>query len=108
MPNSPSRATGSLTRSALVHACVARLSPVGLSGVGECAPLRGGGRSLRRTGYMVSHARPAGSILPVSGGFRKEWRLALSKACHNQAIDTDPQQQAAASPLVLVVRSFLR
>ncbi len=27
---------------------------------------------------------------------------------HNISIDTDPQQQAAASPLVLVVRSFLR
>jgi hypothetical protein len=27
---------------------------------------------------------------------------------HNMAIDTDPQQQAAASPLMLVVRSFLR
>jgi hypothetical protein len=26
----------------------------------------------------------------------------------NWSIDTDPQQQAAASPLVLVVRSFLR
>jgi hypothetical protein len=27
---------------------------------------------------------------------------------HNMSIDADPQQQAAASPLVLVVRSFLR
>ena len=27
---------------------------------------------------------------------------------HNMSIDTDPQQQAAASPLMLVVRSFLR
>jgi hypothetical protein len=27
---------------------------------------------------------------------------------HNMSIDTDPQQQAAASPRVLVVRSFLR
>jgi hypothetical protein len=27
---------------------------------------------------------------------------------HNLSIDTDPQQQEAASPLVLVVRSFLR
>jgi hypothetical protein len=26
----------------------------------------------------------------------------------NMSIDTDPQQQEAASPLVLVVRSFLR
>jgi hypothetical protein len=26
----------------------------------------------------------------------------------NMSIDTDPQQQAAAPPLVLVVRSFLR
>lgn len=26
----------------------------------------------------------------------------------NLSIDTDPQQQEAASPLVLVVRSFLR
>ena len=26
----------------------------------------------------------------------------------NMPIDTDPQQQEAASPLVLVVRSFLR
>jgi hypothetical protein len=26
----------------------------------------------------------------------------------NLSIDTDPQQQAAASPLVFVVRSFLR
>jgi hypothetical protein len=27
---------------------------------------------------------------------------------HNMAIDTDPQQQEAVSPHVLVVRSFLR
>ena len=27
---------------------------------------------------------------------------------HNMSIDTDPQQQEAASPLMLVVRSFLR
>jgi hypothetical protein len=27
---------------------------------------------------------------------------------HNLSIDTDPQQQEAASPLMLVVRSFLR
>jgi hypothetical protein len=26
----------------------------------------------------------------------------------NMSIDTDPQQQVAASPLMLVVRSFLR
>jgi hypothetical protein len=26
----------------------------------------------------------------------------------NMSIDTDPQQKAAASPLMLVVRSFLR
>src|SRR6266498_1092872 len=29
-------------------------------------------------------------------------------AAHNRSIDTDPQQQKAASPQVLVVRSFLR
>jgi hypothetical protein len=27
---------------------------------------------------------------------------------HNLSIDTDPQQQEAAPPLMLVVRSFLR
>jgi hypothetical protein len=27
---------------------------------------------------------------------------------HNMSMDTDPQQQEAASPLVLVIRSFLR
>jgi hypothetical protein len=27
---------------------------------------------------------------------------------YNMSIDADPQQQAAASPLMLVVRSFLR
>jgi hypothetical protein len=27
---------------------------------------------------------------------------------HNMSIDADPQQQEAASPRVLVVRSFLR
>ena len=31
-----------------------------------------------------------------------------SGAMHNKSIDTDPQLQAAASPQVLVVRSFLR
>jgi hypothetical protein len=32
----------------------------------------------------------------------------VSSVLLNMSIDTDPQQQAAASPLVLVVRSFLR
>jgi len=31
-----------------------------------------------------------------------------SSMCFNMSIDADPQQQEAASPLVLVVRSFLR
>jgi hypothetical protein len=33
---------------------------------------------------------------------------ALASKRPNLAIDTDPQQHAAASPLMLVVRSFLR
>jgi hypothetical protein len=32
----------------------------------------------------------------------------MSQLRHNISIDTDPQQQEAASPLMLVVRSFLR
>jgi hypothetical protein len=33
---------------------------------------------------------------------------AFMRPPHNLSIDADPQQQEAASPLVLVVRSFLR
>jgi len=36
--------------------------------------------------------------------FPKPWPV----PSHNISIDTDPQQQEAASPHVLVVRSFLR
>jgi len=32
----------------------------------------------------------------------------LNAAPHNMSIDADPQQQEAAPPQVLVVRSFLR
>jgi hypothetical protein len=36
------------------------------------------------------------------------WLALASTASYNKSIDTDPQQQEAASPQVLVVRSFLR
>ena len=32
----------------------------------------------------------------------------MTNDAYNLSIDTDPQQQEAASPLMLVVRSFLR
>jgi hypothetical protein len=36
------------------------------------------------------------------------WSGSMNNDAHNLSIDTDPQQQKAASPLMLVVRSFLR
>jgi len=52
-------------------------------------------------------AKPV-SLKRYAGQFRQgaRWWLALT-ARQNMSIDTDPQQQEAASPLMLVVRSFL-
>jgi hypothetical protein len=49
-----------------------------------------------------------GSITAHPTSFGVVLHLLFESARFNMSIDTDPQQQEAASPQVLVVRSFLR
>jgi hypothetical protein len=58
-----------------------------------------GRRPTRRTGVVRASAK--GEVVKHSDGARVN-------ALPNMSIDTDPQQRAAAAPLVLVVRSSLR
>jgi len=60
----------------------------------------------RAVGRTKSYeAAAAGPLLPKR---RYPSLVTSGEAMHNKSIDTDPQQQEAASPLMLVVRSFLR
>ena len=58
---------------------------------------------------LPAHERFVFELEPAQGFGEHNPRLAESDdVTDNMSIDTDPQQQAAASPLMLVVRSFLR
>jgi len=60
-------------------------------------------RAVRRT-----ESYEAGAAVPLLPKRRYPSIVTSGEAMHNKPIDTDPQQQEAASPLMLVVRSFLR
>jgi hypothetical protein len=55
-------------------------------------------------GSLANGLVASGAMPPFPGQHRGQ----ASTATYNMSIDTDPQQQEAASPRVLVVRSFLR
>jgi len=60
-------------------------------------------RAARRT-----RSYEAGAAVPLLPKRRYPSSVTSGEAMHNKSIDTDPQQQEAAPPRVLVVRSFLR
>jgi hypothetical protein len=94
------------------HACMAesklrRRHGLGLSGW-FTLPFALAGQSVHA--YSLSGGSQAGG-LAASGAmppFPCPHRRGSTAATHNKSIDADPQQQDAAPPRVLVVRSFLR
>jgi hypothetical protein len=104
-----SRSKRSASKSWLVHACAAARSPVGLSWLGRSACSSGGWCSTRNIGALVAHARPLANSVSASCGRGKHGWLALAKASHNKAVETDAQgrPRAARAPF-LGRRSLLR
>jgi hypothetical protein len=62
-------------------------------------------RAHRRSGGSLASGLAASGAMPP---FACLHRGCARTASHNMSIDADPQQQEAASPQMLVVRSFLR
>src|SRR5438105_6706097 len=67
-------------------------------------------RSLRtyRSGNLNTTSAPSLVCEVSSLEQSMSWNIGSRTMMDNMSIDTDPQQQEAASPQVLVVRSFLR
>jgi hypothetical protein len=94
------------------QACMAEPKLCRRHGFGQAArlalPYAPAGQPLREAsctgGSHASGLAASGAMPPVP--FLDRW--GTTTATHNISIDTDPQQQEAASPQMLVVRSFLR
>jgi hypothetical protein len=102
------RVQGSLGCGTLRGRAAKARAPVGRSLLGQCTTLVKCGlsfdqHSLRRGPWRRARQHSLGKLRTGAPAW-----LALGRNSYNWAIDTDPQQQVAAPPLMLVARSFLR